>query len=184
MLSVRSRVERQYTIQGLRHPLAIRIDIEDDGPGVPVHLRERLFLPLVSGRSGGCGLGLAIAQDLIQRQGGLIEWRSRPGQTAFRFSCRLWIRTMTTEGVSVWVVDDDDSMRWVMEKALRKESYQAQSFARLEDLRLALKKEIPQALIMDIRLPDGDGIRFLPEWIGHYPDRPVIVVTAHADFQN
>ncbi|EQD55144.1 signal transduction histidine kinase, nitrogen specific, NtrB [mine drainage metagenome] len=83
VLSVRSRVERQYTIQGLRHPLAIRIDIEDDGPGVPVHLRERLFLPLVSGRSGGCGLGLAIAQDLIQRQGGLIEWRSRPGQTVF-----------------------------------------------------------------------------------------------------
>ncbi|MHB1543816.1 MAG: nitrogen regulation protein NR(II) [Gammaproteobacteria bacterium] len=83
VLSVRTRVERQYTIQGRRHPLAIRIDIEDDGPGVPAHLRERLFLPLVSGRSGGCGLGLAIAQDLIQRQGGLIEWQSRPGQTVF-----------------------------------------------------------------------------------------------------
>jgi two-component system nitrogen regulation sensor histidine kinase GlnL len=82
-LSVRTRVERQYTIQGRRHPLAIRIDIEDDGPGVPAQLRERLFLPLVSGRKGGSGLGLAIAQDLIQRQGGLIEWRSRPGQTVF-----------------------------------------------------------------------------------------------------
>lgn len=82
-LAVRTRVERQYTIQGRRYPLAIRIDIEDEGPGVPAHLRERLFLPLVSGRSGGSGLGLAIAQDLIQRQGGLIEWRSRPGQTVF-----------------------------------------------------------------------------------------------------
>ncbi len=86
--------------------------------------------------------------------------------------------------MSVWVVDDDDSMRWVLEKALQKESYKAQSFARLEELRRALKKEIPQVLIMDIRLPDGDGIRFLPEWIGCYPDRPVIVVTAQADFQN
>lgn len=87
-------------------------------------------------------------------------------------------------GTAVWVVDDDDSMRWVLEKALEKASYETQSFSGLEALRAALKKEIPHALIMDIRLPDGDGIRFLPEWIGSYPDRPVIVVTAHADFQN
>ncbi len=83
VLSVCTRIERQYTIQGRRHALAIRVDVKDDGPGVPAPLRERLFLPLVSGRSGGCGLGLAIAQDLIQRQGGLIEWHSRPGETVF-----------------------------------------------------------------------------------------------------
>lgn len=91
---------------------------------------------------------------------------------------------MPARGLSVWVVDDDDSMRWVLEKALQKESYEVESFARLEGLRGALVHDIPNALIMDIRLPDGDGLRFLPEWIGGYPDRPVIVVTAHADFQN
>jgi two-component system nitrogen regulation sensor histidine kinase GlnL len=82
-IRIRTRIERQYTIQGRRHPLAIRLDVEDEGPGVPPELGERLFLPLVSGRPGGTGLGLAIAQDLVQRQGGLIEWQSRPGRTVF-----------------------------------------------------------------------------------------------------
>ncbi len=82
-IRIRTRIERQYTIQGRRYPLAIRLDVEDEGPGVPPELGERLFLPLVSGRPGGTGLGLAIAQDLIQRQGGLIEWKSRPGKTVF-----------------------------------------------------------------------------------------------------
>lgn len=82
-IRIRTRIERQYTIQGKRHPLAIRLDVEDEGPGVPPELGERLFLPLVSGRPGGTGLGLAIAQDLVQRQGGLIEWKSRPGRTVF-----------------------------------------------------------------------------------------------------
>jgi two-component system nitrogen regulation sensor histidine kinase GlnL len=80
---LRTRIERQYTIQGRRHPLVVRADVVDDGPGVPEALREKLFLPLVSGSGRGTGLGLAIAQDLVQRHGGLLEWRSRPGETVF-----------------------------------------------------------------------------------------------------
>lgn len=80
---LRTRIERQYTIQGRRHRLAARIDVIDHGPGVPEELREKLFLPLVSGSGRGTGLGLAIAQELVQRHGGLIEWRSRPGETVF-----------------------------------------------------------------------------------------------------
>ncbi len=91
---------------------------------------------------------------------------------------------MPTDAKAVWVVDDDESMRWVLEKALQKQAYRVRTFARLDGLREALDRETPDTLIMDIRLPDGDGIRFLPEWIGRYPGRPVIVVTAHADFQN
>ena len=60
------------------------IEIEDNGPGVPEALRETLFYPLVTGRPGGSGLGLAVAQDLVSRNAGLIEFSSRQGRTVFR----------------------------------------------------------------------------------------------------
>lgn len=82
-IGLRTRIERHYTSGGQQHRLAIRVDIEDDGPGVPEHLHGSLFLPLVTGRAEGTGLGLPIAQDIVQRHGGLIEWRSVPGDTVF-----------------------------------------------------------------------------------------------------
>ena len=82
-ITLRTRALRQYTLNNVRQRLVARIDIEDDGPGVPDALRERLFYPLVSGRDGGTGLGLSIAQDLVHRHGGLIEWESAPGRTQF-----------------------------------------------------------------------------------------------------
>lgn len=93
-LQLRTRIERQYTLAGRRHRMAIRIDVEDSGPGVPESIREALFLPLVTGRANGSGLGLAIAQDTVQRHGGLIEWRSQPGQTVF--SVILPLQTATS----------------------------------------------------------------------------------------
>jgi len=59
------------------------IQVEDDGPGVPSELKDTVFYPLVTGRPGGTGLGLAVAQDLIGRHDGLIEFDSRPGRTVF-----------------------------------------------------------------------------------------------------
>jgi two-component system nitrogen regulation sensor histidine kinase GlnL len=82
-ITLRTRAERQYTIGTTRHRLALRIDVEDDGPGVPAELSDRLFFPLVSGRADGTGLGLGIAQDLVVRHGGVIEWHSVPGRTVF-----------------------------------------------------------------------------------------------------
>jgi two-component system nitrogen regulation sensor histidine kinase GlnL len=60
------------------------VEVEDDGPGVPAALQETLFYPLITSRAGGTGLGLALAQDLVTRQGGLIEFTSTPGQTVFQ----------------------------------------------------------------------------------------------------
>jgi two-component system nitrogen regulation sensor histidine kinase GlnL len=59
------------------------IEVEDNGPGVPPELVKTLFLPLVTGRSNGSGLGLAVAQDLATRHGGIIEFTSQPGRTVF-----------------------------------------------------------------------------------------------------
>jgi two-component system nitrogen regulation sensor histidine kinase GlnL len=80
---LRTRTLRQYTIGTELHKLVARIDVIDNGPGIPVEMRENLFLPMVTGRVDGTGLGLPIAQSLINANGGLIEWESRPGQTVF-----------------------------------------------------------------------------------------------------
>ncbi|MGB5833199.1 MAG: nitrogen regulation protein NR(II) [Thiohalocapsa sp.] len=82
-LILRTRVLRQFTIGNTLYRLVLRIEIEDTGPGIPDALMDRIFFPMVSGRSGGTGLGLAIAQELINQHGGLIECESRPGKTKF-----------------------------------------------------------------------------------------------------
>ncbi|HEB57691.1 MAG TPA: nitrogen regulation protein NR(II) [Gammaproteobacteria bacterium] len=80
---LRTRVLRKFTIGTTRHRLVARIDIMDNGPGVPAAIRDRIFYPMVTGRAEGTGLGLSIAQSLIQRHGGLIECDSAPGHTVF-----------------------------------------------------------------------------------------------------
>jgi len=66
-----------------RHRLAARIDIEDNGPGIPDEVKETLFYPMVSGRANGSGLGLSIAQSIMNQHRGLIECESVPGKTVF-----------------------------------------------------------------------------------------------------
>jgi two-component system nitrogen regulation sensor histidine kinase GlnL len=78
-----TRIARQVTIARQRHRHAIAVCIEDDGPGVPPELADRIFYPLVSGRDGGTGLGLSLAQSYVSQHQGLIEFESVPGRTRF-----------------------------------------------------------------------------------------------------
>ncbi|MCQ6262658.1 nitrogen regulation protein NR(II) [Alcanivorax sp. MM125-6] len=80
---MRTRVLRQFTIGAQRHRLVLRVDIEDNGPGIPKDLQETIFYPMVSGRANGSGLGLSIAQSIISQHQGLIECESEPGRTLF-----------------------------------------------------------------------------------------------------
>lgn len=82
-ITLRTRVLRQFTIGSERHRLVARVDIEDNGPGIPDELRETLFYPMVSGRAHGSGLGLSIAQSIVSQHRGLIECESEPGRTLF-----------------------------------------------------------------------------------------------------
>lgn len=82
-LTLRSRALTNATIGTERHRLVASLQFEDDGPGVPPELGETIFYPLVTARPGGTGLGLAVAQDIATRHGGIVEFDSRPGHTVF-----------------------------------------------------------------------------------------------------
>ncbi len=80
---LRTRVARQVTLAMKRWKLALRIDVIDNGPGIPEDMRDQIFFPLISGREGGSGLGLTMAQTLVQRHEGAIHLDSQPGRTCF-----------------------------------------------------------------------------------------------------
>jgi two-component system, NtrC family, nitrogen regulation sensor histidine kinase GlnL len=83
-ITLRTRVARQVTFGRQRYKLALELPVIDNGPGVPDAIRDRIFYPLVSGRDGGSGLGLTLAQTFVQQHHGLIECESVPGRTDFR----------------------------------------------------------------------------------------------------
>ncbi|MEO7478059.1 MAG: ATP-binding protein [Lysobacteraceae bacterium] len=82
-ISLRTRAEHGVLIGDVAHRLVLRIEIVDDGRGVPDDLVERIFLPLVSDRAEGSGLGLPLAQQIVREHGGTMSYRSRPGHTVF-----------------------------------------------------------------------------------------------------
>ena len=83
VVCLRTRALTSHVVGGRRHRLVASIEVEDNGPGVPTDIADALFYPLVSGRDRGSGLGLPLAQDLVSRNGGLIEFESEPGRTVF-----------------------------------------------------------------------------------------------------
>jgi two-component system nitrogen regulation sensor histidine kinase GlnL len=83
-VTFRTRALRNITILKQRHKLALELQVIDDGPGVPAEIQDKIFNPLVSGREGGTGLGLSLAQTFVHYHQGVIEFESRPGRTTFR----------------------------------------------------------------------------------------------------
>jgi two-component system nitrogen regulation sensor histidine kinase GlnL len=82
-IRITTRVARSVTLAKRRYRLALAVSVEDNGPGIPDELRDRIFYPLVSGREGGSGLGLTIAQTFVAQHNGTIECESAPGRTVF-----------------------------------------------------------------------------------------------------
>jgi two-component system nitrogen regulation sensor histidine kinase GlnL len=97
---LRTRAVANVHIGLARHRLAVRIDVVDDGPGVPPEIRSSLFYPLVTGRANGTGLGLAVAQEIVTRNGGSIEFESEPGRTVFSLLLPLGVAASPIPGAT------------------------------------------------------------------------------------
>ena len=173
-IMLRTRIARQITLGKQRYRLALELHIEDNGPGVPESFRDRIFFPLVSGREGGSGLGLTLAQTFVQQHHGTDRMRKRTGPHGLqdRDSLRLmWpptaaladVRCASDRMKPIWIVDDDQSIRFVLEKALTREEFAVRSFTNPRDVLAALDDELPQVLVSDIRMPGGSGIELLLE---------------------
>jgi two-component system nitrogen regulation sensor histidine kinase GlnL len=83
-LTFKTRISRQVTFGKQRYRLALELHVIDNGPGVPDSIKDRIFFPLISGREGGSGLGLTLAQTFVQQHHGMIECESVPGRTDFK----------------------------------------------------------------------------------------------------
>ena len=82
-ICIQTRIIRRFTIRQKIHRLVVRIDIVDDGPGIPVEIEKNVFYPMITGRADGTGLGLSIAQSLINLHGGLINYERKDVKTIF-----------------------------------------------------------------------------------------------------
>ena len=91
---------------------------------------------------------------------------------------------MTGRELNVWIVDDDQSVRWVLEKALRQAEMSTRCFERAEHLLEAIDHEIPDVLVTDVRMPGMSGLALLETLHERMPDLPIIVITAHSDLEN
>jgi two-component system nitrogen regulation sensor histidine kinase GlnL len=83
-VTIRTRVKRNCAIRQQQHRLALQVEVIDNGPGVPPDIESEIFFPMVTGRADGVGLGLSIAQALIQAHRGSIEYERQDGLTVFR----------------------------------------------------------------------------------------------------
>jgi len=88
---------------------------------------------------------------------------------------------MTSE---IWIAEDDRSLRWVMEKAIKREGIEVRSFESAEELLEALKQNQPEIIISDIRMPGMDGLELLQRIHADQPDIPIIITTAHSDLDS
>ena len=82
-LKLTTRAERQIVFHKKRHATAIRLDIEDNGPGIPLNIQDKIFYPLVSGNEEGSGLGLPLSQNIVTQHKGMITFISQTGHTKF-----------------------------------------------------------------------------------------------------
>ena len=180
---------------------SVRVSIRDQGPGMPEEFRRRIFQKFAQADSsdsrakGGTGLGLSIAKTIVERLGGSIGFDSEPGKGA-TFHVNLPIRqearppagaeaflaSAMPAAPSVLVCEDDPDVSHILAEILRNEGMRAETVGTAKAARAALTAVKYDVVIVDLHLPDADGLEFITELRAHEATRalPVIVVTARS----
>jgi PAS domain S-box-containing protein len=167
------------------------ISVYDDGPGIPSGALERIFEPLFTTKRNGTGLGLAIARRLMEGQGGALTVENRPeGGSAFHLvvpaaqASSPWMprRACGTPGVTrILLVEDDLSVGAGLEKLLNSEGYEATWVRTAGEACGAARRTRTQVAIIDVNLPDGNGVDLIPLLRAEHENLPIVLSTGHVE---
>jgi PAS domain S-box-containing protein len=169
----------------------VRITVSDDGPGIQPHLLNQIFEPLFTTKRNGTGLGLAIARRLMEGQGGALTAENRP-----EGGCAFHLLVPAAEGMSpalqpavtgapvvtrILLVEDDASVGAGLEELLNAEGYETTWVRAAGDACEAARRSRPQVAIIDVNLPDGNGVDLVSVLRAEHHDLPVVLSTGHVE---
>jgi PAS domain S-box-containing protein len=172
-------------------PELVRISVSDDGPGIPPHMLGRIFEPLFTTKRNGTGLGLAIARRLMEGQGGALTVENRP-----EGGCVFHLVVPAAEAVSpsmqpaaagapvvtrILLVEDDLSVGAGLEELLKAEGYETTWVRAAGDACEAARRTQPQVAIIDVNLPDGNGVDLVSVLRKEHENLPVVLSTGHVE---
>jgi len=169
----------------------VRISVCDDGPGIEPAMLDRIFEPLFTTKRNGTGLGLAIARRLMEDQGGTLTAENRAeGGSAFHVlvpaaEAPLQLAQLLpfpTPGVKrILLVEDDLSVGAGLEQLLTDEGYETTWVRSAADVCDAARRTRPQVAVIDVNLPDGNGVDLVPLLRAEHEDLPIVLSTGHVE---
>jgi CheY-like chemotaxis protein len=169
----------------------VQISVSDDGPGIAPAIIDRIFEPLFTTKRNGTGLGLAIARRLIEGHGGMLTAENLPeGGSAFHLlvpaaeapaASTQPLASETTGVTRILLVEDDLSVGTGLEELLNSEGYEATWVKTAGDACDAARRTRPQVAIIDVNLPDGNGVDLIPLLRAEHAELPIVFSTGHVE---
>ncbi len=165
----------------LSRPGFVEFSVSDNGPGVPASVRSKLFIPLQSDKAEGLGIGLSVSKAIVISHGGEI-WIDEGFSSglAFHSPC-LWRRTLMKTKPRILIIDDDAAIRASLVVLLEAMKMSASAVESANDGLSYLSREICDCILLDVAMPELDGISALKIFRAAHPDIPIVMITGHGD---
>lgn len=169
---------------------AVRISVSDDGCGIPPQVLDRIFEPLFTTKRNGTGLGLAIARRLMEQQGGTLTagnqtqgsvFQMRIPAAATRAHAQQTPRRQRAGVVRLLLVEDDSSVGFGLQALLTAEGFETTWVRCAAEVADAARRSQPEVAIVDVNLPDGNGVDLVPVLRAENEDLPIVLSTGHVE---